>query len=66
MHCVKFCVAPWQLLAPLQLFVAWLSCATGEALVCSTGAASEEPPPNQPPTAWPMEEPTATPLGAVS
>lgn len=29
-------------------------------------AGAEEPPPNQPPTAWPMEEPTATPLGGVS
>jgi hypothetical protein len=29
----------------------------------SAGAAAAlEPPPNQPPTAWPMEEPTATPL----
>jgi hypothetical protein len=28
-------------------------------------AGAEEPPPNQPPTAWPMEDPTATPLEGV-
>lgn len=28
-------------------------------------AGAEEPPENQPPTAWPIEEPTATPLEGV-
>jgi hypothetical protein len=43
----------------------WCACANsvvwGEA-----SAGADEPPLNQPPTAWPIEEPTATPLGDVS
>jgi hypothetical protein len=33
------------------------------AWVCVSAGAEDEPPENQPPTAWPMEDPTATPLG---
>lgn len=37
---------------------------SGLAGAAAAGAAvsAEEPPENQPPTAWPMEDPTATPL----
>lgn len=35
--------------------------ATGEACWASAGAL-EEPPPKKPPMAWPIDEPTATPL----
>lgn len=37
---------------------------SGIAGAAAAGAAvsAEDPPENQPPTAWPMEDPTATPL----
>lgn len=46
------------------LSMAWTS-AGGGACWLSAGAL-EPPPPNMPPIAWPMEEPTATPLTGVS
>jgi hypothetical protein len=61
MHWVKFWVAAWQLLLPHDCCWVdwdWTAAAWGEA-----SAGAEEPPPKKPPMAWPMEEPTATPLG---
>lgn len=50
--------------APAQLlFCAHEFSAGAAAWTCwGAGAGSEEPPPKKPPMAWPMEEPTATPL----
>lgn len=62
MQRVNCWVASWQLL-PQLLFCCWLCAATGICCCCccSTGA-EEEPPLKKPPMAWPIEEPTATPL----
>lgn len=57
MQFVKLLVAREQL-GPHWSF--WGCCvACGEAWA---GASAEPPPPNMPPIAWPIEEPTATPL----
>lgn len=60
MQFVKLLVAREQL-GPHWSF--WGCCAAcGEAWAGS----EEPPPPNMPPIAWPMDEPTATPLHALS
>ena len=41
-------------------------CEANSVLWGDASAGALEPPENQPPTAWPIDEPTATPLGAVS
>jgi streptolysin S family bacteriocin protoxin len=41
--------------------VAWC-CWAKSVFWGAASAGADEPPLNQPPTAWPMEEPTATPL----
>ena len=60
MHCVKDCVAAWQLLPQLELLLACWA-ATG-AWAAGRGSAGVEPPEKKPPIAWPMEDPIATPL----
>lgn len=61
MHVVNDLVASAQLL-PQELFCVWAAGAAAAALCWTGSAGAEEPPPKKPPMAWPMEEPTATPL----
>lgn len=59
MHLVKFSAAPAQLLVGVYWF--WLA-----VFVCcgaASAAGALEPPLKRPPMAWPIVEPTATPLG---
>jgi len=65
MHFVNCWVAPAQLLP--HCCVVWDSPeATGELFWGAASAGAEEPPPNMPPMAWPMEEPIATPAAVLA
>jgi hypothetical protein len=55
----------WDICADAES-VGWCCALNSGVWGAASAGAAEDPPPNQPPTAWPIEEPTATPLGGVS
>jgi hypothetical protein len=60
-HLVKFLASISQFLGAFHSFAGAAWAATGAA-ASGRGADAELPPPKKPPIAWPIEEPTATPL----
>jgi hypothetical protein len=59
----SFAHAPVLCICEMALSVGWCCAENSVVAVGEASAGAELPPPNQPPTAWPMEDPTATPLG---